>query len=420
MSWIEVFNLVIGILFTVCYSYQIFYLIVGTFVKPRRYPVCEQKNRYAIMIAARNEEKVIGQLCDSIREQDYPKDLVDIYVIADNCTDFTAEVARAHGAFVYERQNKEKVGKGYALEMLFENVQAKVGKDYYDGFFIFDADNLLDEHYISAMDRCANAGNKIITSYRNSKNYGDNWISSGYALWFIREARHLNNARSILHTSSAVSGTGFYIAKEIINRQGGWKHFLLTEDIEFTVDNVVQGEKVAFCYDAMFYDEQPVKFSQSWRQRKRWAKGMLQIVHNYSGKLFKGFFSKNCFSCYDMAMTTAPAFFLTVTSLFVNIVAQITALFMGDVEIEVALLSALNLFVSAFGFMFIVGIVTGICEWKKIHAPAWRKILSFFTFPLFMFTYLPISVSALFSKVEWKPIEHNVSVSTKDVVRVRK
>ena len=94
----------------------------------------------------------------------------------------------------------------------------RINKDYgnvYDGYFVFDADNILEQDYIEKMNQCFNQGNQIITSYRNSKNYGANWISAGYGLWFLRESRYLNNAREIIHSSCAVSGTGFLFSKEI-------------------------------------------------------------------------------------------------------------------------------------------------------------------------------------------------------------
>lgn len=114
------------------------------------------------------------------------------------------------------------------------------------------------------MNETFSDGYRIITSYRNSKNYGDNWISAGYALWFLREAKYLNNARYLLGTSCAVSGTGFMFSREILKSCGGWPFHLLVEDIEFTIHNIVSGEKVGYCPRAVLYDEQPTKFSQSW------------------------------------------------------------------------------------------------------------------------------------------------------------
>lgn len=163
---------------------------------------------------------------------------------------------------VYTRFNREKVGKGYALEQLLLHIEEDYPK-VYDGFFVFDADNVLDCRFVEEMNRTFSDGYEVVTSYRNSKNYGDNWISAGYALWFIRESRYLNNSRMLLGTSCAVSGTGFLFSRQVMESTNGWKFHLLTEDIEFSVHHILQGRKIGFCADAVLYDEQPVTFRQS-------------------------------------------------------------------------------------------------------------------------------------------------------------
>ncbi|MBO5323565.1 MAG: glycosyltransferase family 2 protein [Oscillospiraceae bacterium] len=411
MNWIIIVNTCISILFTLCYAYQFFYLIYAIFVSPKKYAPTEQTNRYAVMISARNEEKVIGHLLQSIKACDYPSELVDIYVIADNCTDATAQIAADNGATVYQRFNQKLIGKGYALNELYSHITDLHGMEYYDGFFVFDADNLLDKHYITEMDKCFSAGNRILTSYRNSKNYGDNWISAGYALWFLREAKFLNNPRSLLGTSCAISGTGFLIHRDILNQQKGWKHFLLTEDIEFSVDNVLQGEKIGYCHTAILYDEQPSSFKVAWRQRLRWSKGFLQVMRNYGLSLSKQSVRFKSFSAFDMLMTIAPAFLITIFCLIANLSALVYAFICDTAFVGTIVNSLVYTVLSAYLLLLVVGVATGISEWKQIHCSTCRKILSFFTFPLFMMTYIPISIQALFVKVEWKPIEHNVAIS---------
>lgn len=401
-------NLLIGILFILCYSYQIFYIVVALIKKPHSYPETEKRGRYAFMISARNEENVIGELCDSIRAQGYPCDLVDIYVVADNCDDETASVSRAHGATVYERFNKEEIGKGYALSFLFDCVRKEKGADYYDGYFIVDADNLLDQNYVFEMNKAVMDGRRIVVCYRNSKNYGDNWLASGSSLWFLRASRHLNNPRTLLGVSCEVNGTGFFVHRDVINRQGGWIHHLLIEDIEFTVDSVIHGETVAYCHNAMVYDEQPTRFSQSWWQRKRWTKGYLQVLKGYGWKLIKRFFTGKGFSNFDMLMAISPAMVLTFIALVVNVLALILTPIIAPASFLSALISVAATAVGAYVFFFFVGLVSGVTEWKNMNATTAQKICSLLTFPAFMYTYLPIVAATLFSpKVEWKQIKHN-------------
>lgn len=414
MKVIIYLNFLISIIFTICYAYQFFYLFVGLLKKPMKFKT-DKQNRFAVVISARNERDVIGQLIETIKTQNYPAELVDTFVIADNCTDDTAEVSREAGAIVYERNNMEKVGKGYALDWLFDIIKHEYADKKYDAYIVFDADNLLDKNYIAEMNKVFSNGYRIITSYRNSKNFGSNWISAGYSLWFLREAKFLNNPRMQLDTSCAISGTGFLVSAEVIEKNGGWIHHLLTEDIEFTVDSVIHGEKIGYCANAILYDEQPTLFKQSYTQRLRWAKGFYQVFANYGLKLFRGIFKGN-FSCFDMLMTIMPAMLLTLISTCVNLIAIPVGLITKSPDTPALLLTLCQTILNFYGMFLILGTITTITEWQQIHSTTSKKIANLFTFPIFMLTYVPIAVIALFKKVEWKPIKHSV-VTTVDEVK---
>ena len=417
LSFISGFNLIIFLMFTGFYLYQVFYVLVALVYKSPDF-TSKKDHKYAVIIAARNESAVISHLIESIKKQNYPSSLIDIYVVADNCTDDTAIVARSAGATVFERFNKHLVGKGYALDYAFKILMDKTQYDNYEGYFVFDADNLLDENYIAEMNKVFDNGYKVVTSYRNSKNYDTNWISAGYSLWFLREARYLNNSRMILKTGCAVSGTGFLVHDDIVKRNNGWKHHLLTEDIEFSIDNAIQGERIGYCDKAKIYDEQPYIFEQSWNQRLRWAKGFYQVFAKYSGQLVKNIFKKRSFCCYDMLVTIAPAMILSLLSTFINF----TLLVVGLINIESSpmiiqettgaiLMSVINSYI----IVYVLGLLTTISEWNEIKTTTAKKIFYTFTFPIFIFTYVPISIVALFKKIEWKPITHSIVKTIEEV-----
>ena len=414
---VEAFDLFLAVLFTVAYFYQLVYLVIGV-IRCNHWTKSQDAkiHRYAAVISARNEAGVIAELIHSLKEQRYPQDCLDIYVVADNCTDNTAEVSRQAGAIVYERFNQNKKGKGYALDFLFRTLHHE-GRDKYDGYMIFDADNLVDPNFTAEMNKVFDSGNYgAITCYRNSRNFGDNWISSGYAIWFLREARFLNFPRMLLGTNCHVSGTGFLINADVIRENGGWPFHLLTEDIEFSVSCALKGRRIGYCDKAVIYDEQPTTFRQSWDQLLRWSKGFYQVNANYSAALTRGFLRKptrQSWSCYDMFMTVAPGMLLTLVTLAFNLVVCLACwgqpVYITNKILAVSGSFACSTVVNFYLGLLLFGALTVLSEWKQIQIPTYKKILYVFTFPIFMFTYVPISLAALVRKVEWKPIYHTGS-----------
>ena len=405
MTGLSLFNRTITIVFLCCYLYQFAFISVSWFFRRQQTESSTVLHKYAVMICARNEEYVIGDLIDSIHAQTYPQDMLDIYVMADNCTDSTAETARAHGANVYQRYNKEQIGKGYALHDLMHRIR-KDQPEGYDGYFVFDADNVLEKDYVEKMNRSYCEGNEIIASYRASKNDGYNWISAGYGLWFLRESRYLNLPRMLVGSSCFISGTGFFFGRKTAEEMRDWPYHLLTEDIEFTADMITRGRKISFCKDAVFYDEQPVTFSQSWHQRLRWCRGYLQVLMKYGTKLIYGTL-RGQFACFDLIVSMMPAYILSILSLLVNLGSALyNAFTIGFTGTAGTFLTfAFNMYLT----LFIVGLITAVTERKQIHTTMMKRILYVFTFPLFMFTYIPIAFSALFTRCSWKPVKHMFS-----------
>ena len=273
LSPIVIFNLAILAFFVVAFFYQFVYIFVVFRYRHAPYREAKSLHTYGFVICAHNEGAVIGELIRSMKAQDYPSELVDVFVFCDNCTDDTAQVARDAGAVVYERPGGGQKGKSWVMDFGLRCVL----RDYpgrHDAFIVFDADNVITRDYVREMNNVFDSGDfAAITSYRNSKNFDSSWISRGYGTWFMREATYLNNARMILGTSCAISGTGYLISADLVRRMRGWDFHLLTEDIQFSVFCAVNGYRIGYAHRAMFYDEQPVTFAASWKQRMRWTKG---------------------------------------------------------------------------------------------------------------------------------------------------
>lgn len=413
---IENLNFTMMVIMTAAYFYHAVYIAVGFFRRKRATPAaCAAPHRFAALICARNESAVIGQLIESLKKQDYPSDMLDIYVLADNCTDNTAAVATAAGAMVHIRRDSEHVGKGYALNFLLHTINDSLGWKHYDGYFVFDADNIVDPGFVREMNSTFSQGYSVLTSYRNSKNFASNWLTYGYAVWFLFEARFINFPRMLLKSGCAVSGTGFLVSSGVIDANGGWPFHLLTEDIEFSVNCAISGVRIGYCDKAVVYDEQPETFTQSWRQRLRWSRGFYQIDMKYLGRLIRGVFKPkgSRMTCYDMLMTVAPCMLLSIGTGIINTMAFVMCLTMPAAETgllltDMLVLFALTMLLGYVGTIF-MGALTIFTEWKNIRAPARRKLMYLPLFPLFLATYIPIALAALVCRVSWKPIQHFAS-----------
>ena len=284
-----------------------------------------------------------------------------------------------------------------------------------------DADNIIAPNYVEIMNQAFDAGYLVCTSYRNSKNFDSSWISSAYATWFLREAKFLNNVRMMVGTSCAISGSGWLVSEKIIKGMHGWNFHVLTEDIQFSTFCCAHGIQIGYA-PAEFFDEQPVTFKASWTQRMRWTKGFYQVFFSYNRNLLSGIIKERRFSSYDMLMTVAPGMILTLLSAFVNGAYLVIGYFShGFIATQGELLMCVGSLVMTFGSMYIVfwilGLITTISERKHIHCrKKWRIVTNIFTFPIFMLTYIPITVVALFKKVEWVPTKHDIAVNFDDVM----
>ncbi len=407
-------NMIIGGLFFLCYFYQIVFLALAYLKKSRKMPDAAP-HKIAVLIAARNEEKVITNLLDTLWHQDYPRECFDVFLVADNCTDNTAGVARAAGAIVYERHNTELIGKGYVLDLVIKNIWRDFGEDAYDAFLVFDADNLVDKNYLTEINKTFAEGYEVVSSYRNATNYGDGWRAAGTGMYFLRDARVLNNARMKVGSNTFVAGTGFLFSNRLAKAQGGWPYHTLTEDFEFTVNNAIRGIKTGYCETARFYDWQSAGMRQSWRQKLRWTKGGFQVMSKYRRELLGGLFSRKMFSCYDMTVCMFGAFFVTMLAIATNVIGYTALLCCGAKPLDLLIQLAL-LIPGAYAALCLFSIAITLSEWKRLKASAFKKILYIFTFPIYIFSYIPVAFAALFTKkVEWKPIRHD-DAATRNVI----
>ena len=396
---------------TIFWLYQIL-VSLCSLVKIKDKPLKVKKDhRFMAIIPAHNEEAVIKNLIESLKAQNYNKDLYDIYVIADNCTDNTAKIAEEAGAIVYERFNNTKKTKGYALDWF---LQQKIKENApYDAFFVFDADNIVDPNFIKSMNIKLCQGEDVVQGYRDIKNPTDSWITAGYALFYWTMHRLYHLARYNVGLSTLLNGTGFMVRFDVV-KPNGWQTETLTEDIEFSLKRIIQGKKLGWATDAIVYDEQPTSFKQSWSQRSRWTVGHMQCMKRYTGELFNSVKEKKSLVTFDgflYIVGTTPMLIITMLVLGINC-AMYAAQSMTNIEF------VLNILRYLVPTLFLP-IGTAILAMTLDRKPIKPMLKGLLYYPLFMGTWVIINIKCLFKReTTWEKIEHVRDIKIAEVEEI--
>ena len=371
---------------------------------------CAPQNRFAVVIAARNEAYVIGNLVESLTAQDYPKELYDVYVVPNNCTDNTEIVAKGAGAKLLECRVPVK-SKGEVLTDAFDQL---LSQGTYDAFCVFDADNLVHPDFLKSMNNALCAGAKVGQAYRDSKNPYDSVVSGCYSVYYWMINRMINHTRSVIGLSAVINGSGFMVRTDLLQEMGGWHTYTMTEDIEFTTQCLLRGEKVMWVPDALIYDEQPVTFAQSWKQRKRWSTGLLQGFELYFTKLMKAVFVEKKVSCIDQLI-----FLLAPCMQVIYIASLVTGLLLDLCYVKYNLFPEKVLYYKMFVSLnvsyitsFALSVYTIIMERKS----SFRIFGGVAAYWFFVVSWIPINIICLFKRTTtWDEIKHTRNVSIDEI-----
>lgn len=365
--------------------------------------------RFALIVAAHNEELVIAHIVDSLSRQNYPKELYDIYVIADNCTDKTAEIAEAHGAIVYKRSNDMDRGKGYALEWMFGKIYAMEGK--YDVISVFDADNLVSSNFLLEMNKQLCKGYKVVQGYIDSKNPFDSWITCSYSIAFWLANRIFQLPRYYLGLSCGLCGTGFCIDLDVLKKIG-WGATCLTEDLEFTMKLALNGMKVAWAHNAIVYDEKPLTLKQSWNQRKRWMQGHADCASRFLLPLFGKSFKESDLTAFDCAIYL----FQPIRYIFIGLITLM--MWMQTVFPESPFYNLKYVFPTEVWYAFVVvqffyGPLIILSE-KKFN---FKVLMGFIIYPFYCLTWVPITIQGFTSKnnKNWNHTVHTREITINEL-----
>lgn len=389
-------------------------LFVITTIRSRNnhnYPIKESVSnpKFAILIPARDESKVIEGLIKSIKGQTFKIDMKDVYVIVEDINDYTCDIVKKYGATTIVRKNLELRRKGYALDEAVKFILDSGEK--YDAYFIFDADNVLDKDYFRNMNETFFNGYDIGIGYRNTKNGNDNVVAACSTLTFSMINTLGNLQKNKDSRNVTISGTGFYIKGSFIEKWKGYPFHTLTEDYELTLYSSLN-EMTSFYNDkAMFYDEQPTSFKVSLDQRTRWIRGFFDARKIYVKKLYEAFKTndRNSGSQFSNWIGVKPyiliAIFL-VLELFAKLVAGMYY-FSINRALAYKFFGQFLFFIIICYIILLITTMIIIIREKKIDLSMSSKIKAIFFNPIFLISYVYCAIMALTHKdLEWKKINH--------------
>ncbi len=319
---IEIILSILLLLFGVIIIYQVILTLFSLRVKAKETVDTGIKRKFAIVVPAHNEEQIIAKTVYSLFALIYPRKLYDVVVVADNCTDNTASVARGLGALVYERSNQEKQGKGYALRWIFDRLlNSEVD---YDAFIVIDSDSLVSGNYLEVMNDYLDRGSRVIQSRDLVLPKPGNWSIEATRIGFMLFNYVKPLGRKSLNLNIGLRGNGMCFSTEVL-KKFPWQAWSLTEDVEYGLQLMQKGIKIDFAPEATVWAQMPVQSSNAVSQRSRWEIGRRQITRQYAGYFLKSAIRNRSFMHLDIFIELMTPPFVN-TMLYVGLLSILSFL----------------------------------------------------------------------------------------------
>lgn len=419
---LNVLNQVIIGIVSFAFAVQIIYLLIF-FVPARKIAPAKQKHKFAVVVSAHNEEAVLPVALKSLMHMKYPKELFRVFVIADNCTDRTAEIARRMGAFVIERQEPDpkKRNVGYALQYALPII-LEAYPDV-EAFVRFDADNILHPDYLLRMNDAYDGGAVLARGYNHATNITQNVIAGVSGLWYIRDCRFNCQARSALGIGQMMVGGGMMFAASLI-REYGWTETGMSEDAEFTMDMLLKKHKAVYVKDAIVFEEQPSSFTDLFKRNCRIGHGSFKLFFTHGLKCFLKFFVSLRYSLFDvflsmlfMPIAVVLVFWFPIYYIYLTIFHFASGgsfdptgsctdcgFFVTYQGMELNVFTFIGwILLFAFIIPFIAqAVLVYVLDFKRIGMSFWKVLPSIITFPLFMVVYAAGIALGSVSNPKWK------------------
>ena len=370
------------------------------------------KIKFAVLIAAHNEEIVIAGIINSLKQVNYPGNMIEIFIVADNCTDNTANIARNLGVKVFERFDPVNKGKGHSLKWMFKKLFELDQR--FDAICILDSDNLVSANFFIEMNKQLCLGHQVIQGYLDSKNPHDTWITANNSIAYWIGNRMFQQPRHYLGLNCTLEGTGFVVTPDIL-QEIGWEALSLTEDLEFAMKLALSGRRVAWAREAVVYDEKPLKLLQSWRQRKRWMQGHCDCARRFVKALLLLAFKNKSLIAFDSALYLLQPFIIVINGIgmLLGFISALWNFFNSTKMFLTVDIVPYILFILGFTSINIIFIIAEGKFSKKIGG-------YFLTSPIYNLTWLPIIIQGFLNRDrrEWLHTTHMRALNINDLEKL--
>ena len=404
-------NLVFGIVFALALVLLIPIIIAwgSAFTKGKRFPDAKQKHKFAILIPARNESKVVENLLQSIQAQDYDKQYFTSYVIVESTSDPTCEIVKKYpNTEIVVRQHLEKVGKGAALDEAWQEIKNK-GLEY-EAYVIIDADNTIAEDFMTEMNKAYDAGYDICVGSYHSKEWNKSWVANCSSMTFSLVHTFHNKYRSKIKHNVLINGTGLYIASRVLEQVGGYKFQTLTEDYELSLYSVLHNLNTIYNEYAVYYDTPPTNMRTSWTQRVRWITGHNQADKMYNRKLYsKAFKGDRPYNTLDFKLSIlsiAVMAVVVIVYILFMLILGIVAGVNGALIWRKIMAAAFFALAATYLVFVLISTIVLIAERKNINIKFTSALTTVLLNPVFLASWMPIFIQGATTKDKtWHPVE---------------
>ena len=430
---IDIIDIVIASIAYLMLSISWYYLVFF-FISLRKIPKAPKADKYtkfAVLVPARNESKVINNIMVALANQTYPKEYYDVWFIVEGENDPTTKLAKKRGFhyFVRDEITDKRKTKGFALQeciRYFKNNDIK-----YDAYMIFDADNVMEPEYLEKMNNVRQTGVQVCSGYRNFTNASTNWLTACSATLFTYMNTFTSRGRTILFKKALLSGTGYYIDSNIVDDAGGWIWTGMTEDTQLTGYCYYHDVRMRYYPRAMYYDEQSPSFKVCRAQHIRWVWGFL-----YKKRVFKAHSksinyhtigkTRHFFAMFEYKVGLIPfvtasilSFLLIVAALILSIVS----IFQAPEYSQTLFIHLIFEFLTMYLFFFVIAAITIAHERKYLKFNVATTLWACSTYCFFFLELFIAFLDGLIhpnKRKTWTPIKHTGKIKNKDAKKVSK